>query len=149
MATAFHLQHEECRDRVCVCCYRKASRSLSTAEVVDIQNYLIEDYDINHPDFPKGVCTGCSIALAKKRNDSDYNLVKVKDYDSKRVRGLRSSSVCNVEFARLQKCVDWNIVGKLRKSVAGPKWRQHLKTQHHIKFAVIALPIFIVVVTIQ
>ena len=130
MATAFHLQHEECRDRVCVCCYRKASRSLSTAEVVDIQNYLIEGYDINHADFPKGICTGCSIALAKKRNEPDYNPVKGEDYDPKRVRGLRSSSVCcdvNVEFARLQKCVFWNIVGKLRKSVAGPKWKQ-LKT---------------------
>ena len=117
MATAFHLQHEECRDRVCVCCYRKASRSLSTAEVVDIQNYLIEDYDINHPDFPKRI-------LAKKRNDSDYNLVKVEDYDPKRVRGLRSSSVCECRICMVAKMRGLEYCRKAKKTRGWPKMEE-------------------------
>ena len=53
MTTSFNLGHEECRGRVCVCCYRKASRSLSQVEVGDIQKYLIEGYNVNDSEFPR------------------------------------------------------------------------------------------------
>ena len=110
MATSFNLGHEEYRGRVCVVCYRKASRSLSQAEVGDIQKYLTEGYNVNEPDFPNGICTGCSLSLSKKRNDEDYILViNVDDYDPKRLPGLRSNPLCvNVGFPRLRKCVDSN-----------------------------------------
>ena len=69
MSTAFEIGHEKCRCLVCVVCYQKASRSLSELEIKNAQDYLIDGYSSSHPNFPNGICTGCSIALSKKRKD--------------------------------------------------------------------------------
>ena len=104
MATSFNLEHEEYHGRVCVVCYRKASRSLSQAEVGDIQKYLIEGYNVNDPDFPNGICTGCSLSLSKKRNDEDYNLViNVDDYDPNRPPGLLLNPSCECRICTVAK----------------------------------------------
>ena len=65
-------------------CYRKASRSLSSSEINVIGQYRIEGYRTKDPDFPNGICTGCSIATSKKRNKKDYTLpIQIEDYDPK------------------------------------------------------------------
>ena len=66
MATALDETHEKLRKRVCIVCYRKASRNLSAKEIFIVQEHLIEHFDIDNPDFPSGVCGGCHMLLLKK-----------------------------------------------------------------------------------
>ena len=68
MTTEFGVEHEKC-SLVCVVCYKKASRPLSASEIQSIQEFLIDGYSSSDPDFPNGVCTGCSIVLSKKCKD--------------------------------------------------------------------------------
>ena len=102
MATSFELGHEECRTRVCIVCNRKASRSLTSCEINVIRQYIIEGYSTKDPDFPNGICTGCSIALSKKRNSEDYTLpIQIEDYDPKRQPELRSLSYCPCQICNV------------------------------------------------
>ena len=94
MASKFEQVHNECRGRICVCCYRKGDRTISSKEVECIDSYLIEGYTVDDPDFPNALCTDCHLELNKKINDNGYHLVpKVDDYDRGRSKYLRSSSV--------------------------------------------------------
>ena len=82
MASKFEQVHNECRGRVCVCCYRKGDRTISSKEVECIDSYFTEGYTVENPDFPNALCTDCHIELNKKINDKGYHLVhKVDDYD--------------------------------------------------------------------
>ena len=72
MSIRFDLEHERCRSKVCVVCYRKVNRTLS--EIQTVQEFLIDGYNISHPDFPNGICTGCSIILSKKRKVVDLQI---------------------------------------------------------------------------
>ena len=65
MATNFELDHERCRSKVCIVCYEKATRTVSDLEVETVQIFVIDGYNPSHPDFPHGICTGCSILLSK------------------------------------------------------------------------------------
>ena len=62
MSTVFEIGHDRCRSKVCVVCYGKASCLLSELEIETVEKILIDGYSSSHPDFPCGVCTGCSIA---------------------------------------------------------------------------------------
>ena len=103
MATAFEIGQEKCRSKVCVVCYQKASRSLSEAEIQLVQEFLIDGYSSSHPDFPNGVCTGCSINLSKKRNDPTAALSIVENYDPDRKAGLRSVNMCSCKICSVAK----------------------------------------------
>ena len=103
MATAFEIGHEKCRSLVCVVCYQKASRSLFEAEILLVQEFLIDGYRSSHPDFPNGVCTGCSIALSRKRSDPTVALPVVENYDSDRKAGLRSVDTCTCKICSVAK----------------------------------------------
>ena len=95
MATNFELGHNECRSWVCVCCYRKADRSLSEKDIACIQLHLIERYNVDNPDFPNGICSGCHLELLKKDKSDEYSLkILVNDYDPKQVKGLLSVAKC-------------------------------------------------------
>ena len=72
MVTEFDLGHDRCRSKVCVVCYEKASRMLSNFEIEAVDTFFIDGYKLTHPDFPCGICTGCSIALSKKRKNVDF-----------------------------------------------------------------------------
>ena len=95
MASKFEQEHEECRQRVCVLCYHKGDRPISEREIKCIDQYLIEGYTPDNPDFPNALCTGCHIDLSKKIADSEYQLhPKVQDYDAGRTKYLRSVTSC-------------------------------------------------------
>ena len=89
-STAFEIGHEKCRSLVCVVCYQKTSRSLSELEIKNVQDYLIDGYSSSHPDFPNGICMGCSIALSKKRKDPTIAFPIVENYNPERKTGLKS-----------------------------------------------------------
>ena len=71
----------------CVVCNKKASRSLSASEIQSIREFLIDCYGSSDPDFPSGVCTGCSIALSKKPKDPTTALPVAESYDPERTAG--------------------------------------------------------------
>ena len=106
MTTEFEIGHEKCRSGVCVVCYQKASRSLSAKEIQLIQEFLIAGYRSSHPDFPNGVCTGCSIMLSKKRKDPNLVIPIVEDYDPDRKTGLHSVTTCSCKICTTSHCYD-------------------------------------------
>ena len=67
MAINFELGHNECRKRVCVCCYRKADRPLSERDNACIQLHLIQGYNVANPDFPNIICSGGHLELSFER----------------------------------------------------------------------------------
>lgn len=104
MSTTFESEHERCRIKVCVVCYEKASRVLSESQIETIQHYVIDGYSSTDPDFPCGVCTGCSIALFKKRKDPEFLLPIINvSYDPGRKLGLRSIDVCSCRICVVAK----------------------------------------------
>ena len=122
MATNFEIGHNDCRRRVCICCYRKAERSLSQTEVECIRTNLINGYSLEDPDFPNGICTGCHIELSKKENDQSYNLLPhVDDYDPKRERGLRSSATCECKICTVAKMQGLTYQRMYKKKGGRPK----------------------------
>ena len=104
MASKFEQVHNECQRRVCVCCYRKGGRTISSKEVECIDSYLIERYTVEDPDFPNTLCTDCHIEQNKKMNDSGYHRVpKLDDYDPGRLKYLRSSLDCKCRICTVAK----------------------------------------------
>ena len=116
MSTSFDLEHERCRSKVCVVCYRKANRTLSELEIQTVQEFLIDGYNISHPDFPNGICTGCSIILSKKRKDVDLQIKVLENYDPERKTGLRSVDNCQCKICRVAKMNGLNVLQKLRQN---------------------------------
>ena len=49
---------------------------------------MIAAYKSTHPDFPCESCTGCGIALSKKRKDIDFEIPVLESYDLERKVGL-------------------------------------------------------------
>ena len=101
MATEFDLGHDRCRSKVCVVCYEKASCMLSDLEIETEVKFLIAAYKSMHPDIPCRSCTGCSIALSKKRKDVDFEIPVLESHDLERKVGLRlvgtfSCRICTV-----------------------------------------------------
>ena len=45
---------------------------LSDLEIEIVDKFLIDGYKSTHPDFPCGICAGCSIALSEKCKDVDF-----------------------------------------------------------------------------
>ena len=93
------------RQKVCIVCYRKGSRTLSDDEIKSVQYYVIEGYDVNNPDFPSAICSTCNNALCRKRECEDYDLqVTVVDYDHQRPQNLRSASSCACRICTVARC---------------------------------------------
>ena len=91
-ATEFDSGHDTCRSKVCAVCYEKASHILSDLEIKTVNKSLIDGYKSTHPDFPCGICTGCSIALSRKRKD--FEIPVLESYFPERKVGLRSVGTC-------------------------------------------------------
>ena len=128
MATAFEIGHEKCRSLVCVVCYQKASSSLSEAEILLVQEFLIDGYRSSHPDFPNGVCTGCSITLSRKRSDPTVALPVVENYDPDRKAGLRSVDTCTCKICSVAKLNGLPFLLASRKNRKKKRGRPSTKT---------------------
>ena len=111
------LDHNECREKVCVICIRKASRILSETEAEFIQNHLRENYKLNDPDFPCGLCAGCRIKLYAKMKDTSLT-IPVESFIPDRSIQLRSAEcqclICVVATA------DFNQTKKQKKRKGRP-----------------------------
>ena len=96
------MDHNECRKNVCIICIRKASRILSETEANFIRSHLREDFQINDPDFPCGVCGGCRLKLYSKMKDHS-STVTVEPFIPDRSIKLRSTKceclICSVATA--------------------------------------------------
>ena len=113
MSTDFDLEHERRHSKVCVVCYEKANPTLSDREIQTVHEFLIDGYNVTHPDFPGGICTGCSITLSKKRKDVDFKIKALENYDPERKVGLRSVDTCLCRICRVAKM---NGLSALQKS---------------------------------
>ena len=134
MATSLEIGHEKCRHMVCVVCYGKTSRALSASDIECIQNNVIEGYNVGNPDFPCGICTGCNIALSKKRNDHDCPLPnRGLDYNPERKIGLRSATMCTCKICHIAKLYGIEFLKYTRQQ---GKKRGRPSTKTHTSFKV-------------
>ena len=46
------MNHSEARKKVCIICYHKASRSLSSLDIEAVQQVVIENFNHQNTDFP-------------------------------------------------------------------------------------------------
>ena len=84
------MDHEQCRQKVCVVCSKKASRTLSKADILAVKVHVDAQFTGETPDYPNGICTNCQIALNKKTDGHDVKLAINQEY--KQFRFLRSSA---------------------------------------------------------
>ena len=104
MATDLETSHNRCREKVCVVCYTKTTRSVSAGDIEVIRQYIIDGYTSSNADFPAGICTGCSISLSKKRKDPSFVIPnQVENYDPGRKKGLRSCHECDCRICTVAK----------------------------------------------
>ena len=103
------MDHDACRNKVCIVCAKKATRTVSGSEIKAIKNFIDADFNVDSPDYPRGVCTSCSIALNKKNNGKETTLSINQTYKSgqqKRVQivltpmsgGIRKKEVIQVMY---------------------------------------------------
>lgn len=120
MATAVAYDHERCRYKVCVVCYRKGNRKLSSTDISTINDHVIEGYDIGNPDFPASLCNGCYLILSKRRNGHEnIEIPFVDDYDPLRPTDLRSKQSCSCRICNVAKLNMQDAV-KLKKKSGRP-----------------------------
>ena len=81
----------------------KASCKLSDLEIETVVKFLIAAYKSTHPDFPCESCTGCSIALSKKRKDVDFEIPALESYGLERKVGLQSVVTCSCRICTVAK----------------------------------------------
>ena len=111
--------HEKYRRKVCVVCLRKATRNrpLSARDIDLIKRFACEEYDVADPDYPSGLCAGCSMTLYKKEKLED-TVVKVEPFIPDRGFQLRST-VCDCVICRVGKAgLD---AKKLKKKAGRPR----------------------------
>ena len=68
------MDHEKCREKVCVVCSKKASRKLSKTLISAVKIHVDPQFNEKTPDYPTGICTSCQILLNKKNNGQDVEL---------------------------------------------------------------------------
>ena len=67
MATSnFDAAHEQCRLKVCVVCYGKAARKLSSTKVTNVKDVIIDGFEISDSNFSAGVCVSCHVCYQKE-----------------------------------------------------------------------------------
>ena len=109
----FDLEHERCRSKICVVCYQKANCTLPDLEIQTVHEFLIDSYNVTDPDFPSGICTGCSIILSKKQKNVDFKIKVLENYDQERKVVLQSVDTC---LCRIYRETKMNGLSPLQKS---------------------------------
>ena len=96
------MDNEQCREKVCVVCSKKASRKLSDADVETARLHVDNQFIIGTSDYPCGVCLNCHIALNKKAKGQDAKLNINQKY--KPFRYLHSSDAeCKCPICEIAK----------------------------------------------
>ena len=100
--SSFDLGHENCRSKVCIICFSKATRSMSINEIEIIQQYVIDGYEVSNSDFPCGICVHCHLLLSQKKKDPDFVLPTADiNYEPNRPTALRSMSACSCRICEI------------------------------------------------
>ena len=86
--------HNKNRAKVCIICYEKGKRGLSSSELQWIEENIITGYSVHNPDFPCGLCDRCHLLLANKISGKSAKLPVPESYDPERPRNLRSVDLC-------------------------------------------------------
>ena len=75
--------HTECRTKVCVVCYKKGKRNISSSELSFIQSHLIEGYTSDNLDFPCALCDHCHAVLNERINNdcAIFSTTQIASYD--------------------------------------------------------------------
>ena len=68
------MDHDRCREKVCVVCVRKATRGLSERDIELIKAHARPEYEATDPLFPSGLCNGCYMLLRKKEKNPEVSL---------------------------------------------------------------------------
>ena len=113
------MDHDKCREKVCVVCIRKASRNLSEKDIELVKIYVCGEYEVTDPDFPCGLCNGRYLLLRKKSLSSE-TVLPITQFKPDRSRLLRSSDKCHCTICDVAKS-NINKPKKLKKKKGRPK----------------------------
>lgn len=75
--------HEECRELLCIMCFKKKGKSLQNFSqdiIPEIRKY-IDIFDPSNKFFPSKICPTCRISLVKQKNGLESKLISVFNYD--------------------------------------------------------------------
>ena len=98
------MDHYEARKKVCIICYGKASRLLSSIDIETIRRLVIENYNSENPDFPCGICTPCKGILTEHRSGNVCRSLPVaSDYNPGTQILTRGQSVCSCRICTVAK----------------------------------------------
>ena len=86
--------HNACRAKVCIVCLGKASSSsgLSKQNIELVNRFVRQNYTVNDPDYPCGICNGCHTKIYLKAKDSTV-VLKVAPFIPDRGPRSRSRSL--------------------------------------------------------
>ena len=98
------MDHSDARKKVCVICYCKGSRVLSSADAQSVRDFAIEGYNVEDPDFPCGICNNCRRILSAYRNgDTSRSLPVATSYNPETRVLTRSQDVCQCRICEVAK----------------------------------------------
>ena len=112
--------HTECRTKVCVVCYKKGKRNISS-ELSFIQSHLIEGYTTDNLDFPCALCDHCHAVLNERINNdcAIFSTSQIASYDPGRPLLLRNALMsCDCKICKVAKN---NIFPKKKQKRGRPK----------------------------
>lgn len=89
------MDHFQARHKVCVVCYKKADRTLSSIYVGVIRDNILENYSLENPDLPCGICNSCRIIVSQyKCGNTKRPLPVASDYNPGTRVMTRSQTAC-------------------------------------------------------
>ena len=99
------MNHDECREKVCIVCIGKASYSHKiTPKLVDLLKlYARDDFSIDDSAFPSGICNTCHLAIHKKAREPESTVLAVEPFQPNREPHLRSKVVCDCRICEVAK----------------------------------------------
>ena len=99
------MDHSDCRKKVCVICYCKGSRVLSSTDAQSIRDFVIESNNVEDPDFPCGICNNnCRRILSDYRNGDTSRSLELATSHNPETRVLtHSKDVCQFRICEAAK----------------------------------------------
>ena len=96
--------HDEARKQVCLCCFRKCSKSLSLENAApeirqQLEDHVISDLDLLDNRVPTGICKSCRAKLrnidkAGRKSTIDIQILITYLAEQKRLSPRQSSCIC-------------------------------------------------------
>jgi len=98
------MDHFKARKKVCVICYCKGSRVLSSNDAQCVRDFVIEGYSPDDPDYPCAICNNCRRILSDYRNgDTRRSLPVATSYNPETRVLTRSQEVCQCRICDVAK----------------------------------------------